>query len=269
MRFRVMEKLEEISEALRNAGSGESAEKHLARCAKIAALAFIASWLLWNLFSEDFFGGMLFSLACSITAFFFLLYRPKLLLRKKASQVEKHLPFALMQLSVELNIGVPFDRALERVANSDYGELSKVLGKALKHCTKSGLSIPEALREAGRESGSKQFRRSAAQITAIYSHGTVKNPGEIIRRIALEQLSRQKSEAKEFSGKIAVVSLAFIAVSAIMPALFQAFTIVGSSFIEMPLTGIEVLLVIAVLFPLADAAMLLYIKSITPEFLKG
>ena len=104
---------------------------------------------------------------------------------------------------------------------------------------------------------------------SIYEQGTKKRPGETIRRMALEQLSRQKAKAKEFSGKIVVVSLAFIVISAIVPALFQAFLIVGSSFIEIPFDGTQVLLIVAALFPLLDLTLLLYITNLSPEFLKG
>ena len=82
-------------------------------------------------------------------------------------------------------------------------------------------------------------------------------------------LSRQKSESKEFSGKIVMFSLVFIVLSAIIPALFQAFITVGSSFMEIPFEGFQVLIIVGVLFPLLDTLLLFYIKSSTPEFLKG
>jgi hypothetical protein len=60
----------------------------------------------------------------------------------------------------------------------------------------------------------------------------------------------------------------FIAVSAIVPALFQSFVIVGSMVLELDFTPLQVLLVTAVFFPLVDIAVLLYIRGKTPVFLR-
>jgi len=65
-----------------------------------------------------------------------------------------------------------------------------------------------------------------------------------------------------------VYSLMFIAVSAIIPALFQAFIIIGSSFMKLGIDSTQLLLINLAGFPLIDLGILLYIKSQTPAFLK-
>ena len=60
----------------------------------------------------------------------------------------------------------------------------------------------------------------------------------------------------------------FIAVSAIVPALFQSFLIVGSTFMQIDFTPIQIIVMTTMVLPAIDIGVLLYIRSITPEFLK-
>ncbi len=269
MKFAVTEKISELSGLLRRAGYAQTAREFIGECVKVSLLAMVFAWLAWNLFFHSFLNGAVFSLLAFSAVFFLVLQKPKAKLRKKANAIEKHLPFALMQLSIDLKAGISFDSALKRLCESDYGLFSRELGKHFKGGKKAGYSTQKILLGFASENESRELRRSIAQLVSVYEHGSKQHAGEEIRRIALEILSRQKSIAKEYSGKLMVFSLAFISVSAIIPALFQAFTIVGSSFIDVSFSPLEVLLIVAVLFPLVDLALLFYIKSLTPEFLKG
>lgn len=268
-KYKTMENLlENLEKELKNIGIQKSANQYFSDSVKSGVIAFIFAWLLWNLFFETLAEGLLFSIIISIITIIILLSKPKRKLILRGKKIETHLPFALMQLSVDLNTGIHFDTALKRVAKTDYGELSKELSLVLHTGKKSGFSTPKILLDLKDRNYSKKLNRVVSQLISIYEHGTQKSPGEIVRRIALEQLSTQKAMSKEYTGKLVVFSLGFIALSAIIPALFQAFTIVGSSFIEIPFDGLQVLLIVAFLFPLIDVLMLFYIKSITPEFLK-
>jgi len=270
MQFRILEKTkDEIGVCLRCLEKNGSAEQYIQTCAKAGVVAFFISILLFGLFSKDLHNAAAISAVIGFLCFVFALQMPKNEMRARAKKIEKDLPFALMQLSVGLNIGMPFDAALMEVARGEYGEFSHMLGKSMRAAKKSGGSVPGALIEMASKARSRQLTRSCAQLISVYEQGSSTNPGEGVRRMALEQLSRQKSDAKEFSGKVAVFSLAFIVVSAIVPALFLAFVVVGGSFIEIPFTALEVLAIVALGFPLLDIAMLLYIRSLTPEFLKG
>ena len=64
-------------------------------------------------------------------------------------------------------------------------------------------------------------------------------------------------------------SVVFIVLSAIVPAMFQAFISIGSTFMELDFTSIQILLITTVLFPVINLGILLLIKSKTPEILKG
>lgn len=270
MQSTILEKqIEVLKKQLENLGIEETAEEYFWNTVKISVVAFILAWLLWNLFFHSLFEGIVFSLLFFFVSFTLLLSQPKKKLELRAKKIEKHLPFALMQLSVDLNSGIYFDKALKRISENDYGELSEELKKAIFAGKKASESTPKIMLNLAERNSSRELKRVVAQLVSIYEHGSAQKPGETIRSIALELLAKQKSVSKEFSGKIVVFSLGFIAVSAIIPALFQAFNIVGSGFIEIPFKPIEILIITGVVFPAINLAALLYIKSQTPEFLKG
>ncbi len=270
MRYKIMGKIgNEVRVSLACLGRSESAEHYIGQCAKIAAVGFALFLLLCNLLSELSIEAFAVSFFGAIGIFAFAAQRPKMELQRRARKIEKDLPFAMMQLSVGLNIGMPFDVVLLDIADGNYGELSTMLGRHLRAARSSGRSVPDALLQMASVVKSRQLSRTVSQLISLYEQGTKKSPGESVRRMALEQLARQKSEAKEFSGRLSVFSLAFIVVSAIVPALFQSFVIVGASFMEIPFSALQIIAIVAIGFPALDAILLLYMRSATPEFLRG
>ena len=57
--------------------------------------------------------------------------------------------------------------------------------------------------------------------------------------------------------------------STIIPAMFQAFVIVGSFFIEMNMTKEQIFAIIVLVFPAINAIILVWINEISPAVLKG
>ncbi len=265
-----MEKLlDGIGFDLRCLGKGEGGPEFFMGWLKKSASVFVAAWLAWNLLFDGVLEGIAFSALCSALALAFFASGPRRQLDLRARKIEMHLPFALMQLSAEQNIGIPFAQSLQRLAESDYGELSAGLGIHLSKARICGSSVPEALLLFAGSNRSRLLKRAMSQVVSAYEHGNKEGAGEPMRGMALELLARQKSEAKEFSAKIGTFSVAFVVVSAVMPALFCAYLLVGSSFMEVPFDAASARLIIAALFPAIDIAMLLLARSMAPEFLKG
>jgi len=190
--------------------------------------------------------------------------------KNRAKQVEKELPFALMGMAIELNIGIRFEDALHHIATEGYGILSQEIGKVHHEIIHNNAAVPEALREFGLRIPSRAVKRTVSQLCHIYEQGNQQGMGgESIKQLAHELLLLQKEESKKYSGKMVVFSLMFIAVSAIVPALFQAFIVVGSVFMSLDFTPIQILIIVAVLFPLVDIAVLLFIKNQKPAGVGG
>lgn len=233
-----------------------------------ASLAGLGGWLAAALATEQVVLGLAFGGVCFAGAMVLPRAIAGLEKSKKQRRLERELPFALLSMSTELSIGVQFERALEHCSRES-GSLAFELRKALAEVRMKGSSIQEALFALSERSNSVAFKRSIAHLVGVYEQGgNKKTVAESLRRIALEQLNSQRIEAKAFSQKLVVFSLMFIAVSAIIPALFQAFVVVGSAFLEVSLTPMQAFLIPTVLFPSIDLGILAYVKAKTPVFLE-
>lgn len=236
---------------------------------RYALLAAVLFWFVFALVSEDLAGGAMISgLVCAgVLGVWACL--PKMRRRAAAEEIEKDLGFALMQMAVELSMNAPFEKCMVRVAEGNYGRLSQEFRRAMEEIRGAGAAVQEALFNFASRIDSLAVKRAVAQMIAAYEQGSRKDAGEPLKRIAREHFARQRAVAKEFSGKLVVFSLMFIAVSAIAPALFLAFMAVGSTFMELDFSAEQVLLIAALGFPAIDLAALFYIRSKTPRFLRG
>ncbi len=235
--------------------------------ARQAIVFSIACWLALGLYLNNMLLGATLAIACFFPAFAALHYYPKMKRKQYAGLVEASIPFTLMNIAIELELGVPFLKTIEhasKASNCSAIEFN-IVAKEVKE---QGASMQDALRHFSERIESRLVKRAAIQLAAAFEQGS-KGSEEPVKKIALEILTRQKVESKLFSGKLVVLSLLFIAVSAIVPALFQSFSIVGSAILHMNFTASQLFLIIAVGFPILDLAVLFYIKGKTPVFLRG
>ncbi len=260
--------LTDLGKNLKAAAIDTAPKSYLENAIKYSALILIAFLFIWTLVLENIVLGLFYSAIIFLGSMLFFFYLPIMKKKRIAALIEKDLPFALMSMSVLLNINIPFDLAIESVAKEGYGLLSKELQKISEEIKQSGASIQEALFNFSERVDSLNVKRSVSQLVSIYEQGGKKLAGEPVKRLAIEQFAKQKAVAKEFSGKLVVFSLMFIAISAIVPALFLAFVGVGSMFMLLDFTPLQVLIIAIVGFPLLDLIALLYIKSKTPIFLR-
>lgn len=245
---------------------GGKRETH--RAAGYGAVFSLFCWLLFGLLLENLALSALIGLICFFPVFGLLLYYPKIKRRQYAGLVEAGIPFCLMNIAIELNLGVAFINALQH-ASDGKDVCAREFRAIVKEVREQGASVQEALRDFSERIDSRLVKRAVTQLLAAFEQGNSKNCGEPIKRIAAEILTRQRVESKLFSGKMVVSGMLFIAVSAIVPALFQSFSIVGSVILQMRFTAVQLFLIIVAGFPLLDIAVLFYIRSKTPAFLRG
>ncbi|MEK6941590.1 MAG: type II secretion system F family protein, partial [archaeon] len=251
------------------AGIHVPAEKYLEDSVKWSVVLGIFFWVVFALAFENLFFGLVVFAAFFAAALLFCAYFPMLLKKRNAQIVEKELPFALMNLSIELSCENRFEKALKSVAEKNPNEVGKELGIALKEINGGGASVQQALLNICSRNDSEPLKRGIMRVITIYEQGgSRKAKGHAVRGIAREELAVQRAKSKEFSQKLVLFSMLFIVVSAVFPALFQAFVIVGSSFMQLDFLPVHMLLIVTVLFPLIDLAALFFIRSMTPHFLR-
>jgi len=225
-----------------------------------AALAFLAAFYL----SSD-----LLSSVASLFAVFALLLLlflkiPEWRKKSRAEEIERELAIALRSVSIELRANTPFEKTLRNLARAGHGELGSEVKKILGEIELGGKSPPEALKEFADRVDSLLVRRACMQLVFAYEHGL---QTEGLKKLADELVSFQKVKSQQYAAQMAFFGLLFISVSCIVPALFAAYVIVGSSFLETTFTPSDVLIAFAIGFPLADAAILYYLKAKTPKVL--
>ncbi|MCX6777601.1 MAG: type II secretion system F family protein [Candidatus Micrarchaeota archaeon] len=178
--------------------------------------------------------------------------------------IESDLPIALRSLAAELAMGSPFERALERIAESGYF-VSAEFSKAVKE-VRAGSSVPDALSHVAHSTDSLILKRALMQLTYAYESGGDFEP---VRRLAQELIEQQRAGAREHSAKTAFASVLVISSSCILPSLFLLYVLVGSSFLLLPVDSTGILLAYLVAFPLANALILAWVARRTPPSLGG
>ncbi len=203
--------------------------------------------------------GILFFIIFFIT----MVNAPIIKHKKFTKRIENELGFFLTNLITELKVGKDLINALKKCSESEE-KISKEYKKVIE-LIDNGLSLKEALLLMNKKFDSISVKRTNSNLYNIYQHG---NDVHGLKKFSEELMMRQRIESKEFGSKMVVYALVFIAVSAIVPAMFASFILIGSYFMEIQFTAIQILLIIGLLFPIIDLSVLLTINSKTPLFLR-
>jgi pilus assembly protein TadC len=232
-----------------------------------SSLFALFAWLALGLYVENIVLSFFLALSFGLGILGLLSCLPVLERRKHSRLVESQLPFALMNMAVELNLGLGFEEVLEHAAARG-NEIGGELEQALREIRGKGASVQEALMHFSERVESQEVKRAVALLVGAYEQGP-RASGEAVKMLAKELLHKQRARAKEFSGKLVVYSLFFVAISAVVPALFQSFVIVGSMVLHLTITAQQIMVIVTLVFPAIDAMALYYIRVKTPVFLRG
>ncbi|MEM3408070.1 MAG: type II secretion system F family protein [Candidatus Micrarchaeia archaeon] len=199
------------------------------------------------------------------TAYFLILKKlPSYIAKRRALEIESDLPIAIRSIGIQLNMKVPFETALENIANSNYkcsAEFKKVI-----NMIDSGTSIPEALRQVTERVDSQTVKKLMVKLIHVYLEGM---DGTELKHSADELIHAQRFKFKEFSAKLSFLSLMFIAFSSIAPTMFLAYIVVASTYLDMKTSPNDIWFTFVVLFPLINILLIVYIKSTTPTVLSN
>ena len=239
-------------------------EKHKSTSLKLTIFIGLFIWLGVGVVLKNILFSAGISIFISAALFLLLLQIPLSKKKEHSTRVESDLPMLILRLAGEIKMGKNFNKAISDSCKEG-GEASKEFLLVLNDMEK-GASFQEALTEMNERMGSITIRRANSHLSNLNVQGTRDVSG--LKKLAGELLLKQRIESKEFSGKMVVFALVFIAVSAIVPAIFQSFILIGSYFMKISFSTFQIFLISAVVFPLADVAILMMIDKKTPLFLK-
>lgn len=248
-----------LQEDLEAAGLEISPTKYLLLCylASGAVGAFVAVTLYYFQLESN----LLFPIALITFASTLLISKklPAQLAASRARAMLADFPIAMRALALQLAMRIPFDVALDAIADAGYA-VSPEFAKARREI-KAGASVPEALRRMAARVRNTLAKRAIAAIVHAYTHGEA---GEGLKKVADDIAQIHRAQFREFGAKLGFASLLFISLSCIAPMLFLAYVAVGSAFLGVHIDAKTVWIAFVVGFPAVNVALIASIALQAP-----
>lgn len=253
--------IQKLSFSLRNSNQEISAVDFLRQSLLVSAVSslFILSLLM----------AMNIEIIISISASFFLfsilfgalLSNPFMKERNLINKMEAELPFILLELSIQLNNGIILEKALEEISKK-----KTILSQEVKK--RHFKSFLNAFNSTANDFNSNSLKSASFLLSSIHFEG-LREKTFLLDELANNLIEKQRTAVKKYSQKTMLLTIIFVIVSAIIPALFQAFVLIGNIALSVQITSFHAFLIIVILFPLLDFAILGIIYALMPESIKG
>lgn len=208
---------------------------------------------------------MLFTLA---TLFFFTLFAfllhmsyPSIIARKQAEKTDKELIYALRDMLAQVKSGMPFYVALTNIAKSDYGNVSKELGVAVKSIS-AGESEKHALERVILNTKSDYLKRTIWQVLVAIESGASMSAA---LRSALDTLMNYQMQAiKNYASELNFAILFYMFAAAVLPSIGITLLVLLISFSSVNITE-EIFYVVILASLIVQMAIIGFIKSERPS----
>ncbi|MFH0835186.1 MAG: type II secretion system F family protein [Candidatus Micrarchaeota archaeon] len=212
--------LERARSTLDSAGMKTPPEAYLVAVAVNAVLGAIFGCILFVILGVALNDATLAAISPLVGGAFFILvilagiFYPIGRASSRAREIDRVLPFALRQLSTQIKAGVSFSKALESVANSNYGVLSEEFGKVLSDLD-NGMSNEDALGALSRRTQSKGLRKALTQMIRSFRSGG--SLSQIITDIADDVSFETRMSIRDFTERLNFVNIIYIMVAVVAP----------------------------------------------------
>ncbi|MEK6902991.1 MAG: hypothetical protein AABX02_05395, partial [archaeon] len=190
-------------------------------------------------------------------------WRKKRAGERMESECEPFLSF----LSVELAMQSHFDRGFHAALTHATGTWREELEHVWRAYVEKGQSLEKGLALIGTKWG----RRGISRVTGMLIHLSTAGVSEAgiagIQQLSKDMRHQHGIALKEYGNKLAVFSLMFIAVSALIPAFLLGFLTVGSRFLELDVDATQIYILACVIFPALDILVLSWGWIQTPAWM--
>lgn len=168
------------------------------------------------------------SLAISLFIFFQQITYPKAIINRKVKNIEKHLLSALRTMQIQVSSGIPLYDIISSISNEDYGGVSEQFRKAVKEIN-SGMHQINALENIAAENPSIYFQRIIWQIITAIKSGS--DLGAVLNEIVQSLSEEQLVQVQEYGSKLNPLTMFYMLIVVVIPALSLTFFVVLGSFI--------------------------------------
>jgi hypothetical protein len=193
---------------------------------------------------------------------------PAILAVRRERLCESELPYLLRELAIYIDIGLPFEKCIGRLAEGSYC-LSREFARSEKEIS-AGSSVQASLAAISSSTRSFPLKRALLLLSTIYGTGKGTEP---LRRMADEISAAQISEMRSGAGRFSLLAIAFIAVSALLPSFFAVLAAASPLALGARMEEWQVWLAYLLVFPVLDlialCAMYLLLPPVKGEGRQG
>lgn len=163
------------------------------------------------------------------------------------------------ELSLSKNPEKAFRHTIEWTPLPLRNEWEKILARM-----EQGSSLEEGWGRFIQEAQSPLLTRVGSVLLHVSREGVSPSSMQALQRITIDVRAQEKHSIRAFAQKLTVLTLLFIAISALIPAFFLSFISIGSTFMESTFTPEEVLVITLIGFPLLDGILLSWVWAQSP-----
>jgi len=182
--------------------------------------------------------GIGLGLFMGVMVFVQIIMYPALQVKKKVRAVEKNLVFALRAILVQIKSGVSLFDSLAMVARGDYEAISEEFQKAVDEIN-TGTPEQAAIERMSENNPSPFLRKSLWQIVNGMNAGA--DISDVLSETVSSMIREQKIAINKYGSQLRVLSLMYMMIGVIMPALgvtlliiLFTFPMVGDAVAKMP-----------------------------------
>ncbi|MFH1588649.1 MAG: type II secretion system F family protein [Candidatus Diapherotrites archaeon] len=201
----------------------------------------------------------------SFALFMQLSFYPKLKVTKKVRGIEQNLMFAIRTFLIEVKSGVSLFNVMKQISIGDYGEISKEFHKTVEKI-ESGTIETDAIEEMASNNPSLYFRRTIWQLVNGLKAGA--DISTVLTALTDSLTKEQKNQIKKYGSQMKLLSLMYMMLGVIIPALGFTFLIVLGSFPQIELNE-EIFWLLLGSIAFAQFMYLGILKSRRPNLLEG
>ncbi len=223
---------------LEQAGLGIEAKRYIAITVFLSLFyfAFCAVFftIILSRFAKDFvLLGLTLSLVFSFMIFMQISLYPKILVKRKIRDLDRNLIFALRTMLVQIKSGVSLFDSMKVVSKGNYGTVSSEFERAIEEIG-TGTMQEEALEKLAANNPSTYFRKALWQIVNGMKAGA--DVSTVLTESVNSIVREQKVAIASFGAKLRLLSLGYMLVGVIVPALGLTFLIVLGTFPQIKIT---------------------------------
>ncbi|MCX6799008.1 MAG: type II secretion system F family protein [Candidatus Diapherotrites archaeon] len=171
--------------------------------------------------------GVIGGIVMGMMMFVQMIMYPTMLVRKKGRDLERNLVFALRATLVQLKSGVSLFDCMNTVAKGNYGAVSSEFGRAVDKMN-TGTPVDETLEQMAERNPSHFFRKALWQMVNGMKAGA--DVSSVMSETVASMLREQKIAISRYGSQLKLLSLMYMMIGVIMPALGLTFLIVLGSF---------------------------------------